>query len=213
MCARLVVKYKCSRRAGSTVIISSAPSRERIEDLEQVWIFDQIGSQLCSVVSHKIGSQHLVTVFCCECDWVLRVLLLKFFCGHPILVMVSYLVTHDVTHNNECYKLKFFYGQTLWNYIVALCILYCICIIYCVAYCILYHCVINMLCILCTKAAVEIKIQPEFANLSLDNPAASTISKIANVSLQFLQLFYIKQKPKTSTMPGLLWYCITNLQI
>ena len=110
---RLVVKYKCSRRAGSTVIISSAPSRGRIEDLEQVWIFDQIGSQLCCVVSHKIGSQHLVTVFCCECDCVLRVLLLKFFCGHPILVMVSYLVTHDVTHNNECYKLKFFYGQTL----------------------------------------------------------------------------------------------------
>ena len=187
MYARLVVKYKCSRRAGSTVIISSAPSRGRIEDLEQVWIFDQIGSQLCCVVSHKIGSQHLVTVFCCGSDWVLMhncklwVLLLKFFCGHPILVMVSYLVTHDVTHNNECYKLKFFFGQTLWNYIVALCILYCICIIYCVAYCILYHYVINMLCILCTKAAVEIKIQPQFANLSLDKPAASTISQTANV--------------------------------
>ena len=160
------------------------------------------GKDWGSGASLDLWSDWVTTVLCCESqDWVatschcvllwvwlglkhnckLWVLLLKFFCGHPILVMVSYLVTHDVTHNNECYKLKFFYGQTLWNYIVALCILYCICIIYCVAYCILYHYVINMLCILCTKAAVEIKIQPQFANLSLDKPAASTISQTANV--------------------------------
>ena len=47
-----------------------------------------------------------------------------------------------------------------------------------------------MLCILCTKAAVEIKIQPDFANLSLDKPAASSISKIAKMSLAVFTVVY-----------------------